>query len=600
MANPDIYVPWDGWRVKGSLGRGSFGTVYEIEKSEAGSTERKAMKVISISTDMIDDIYGSKYSVDTARKIAEESLASIRREYDIMYELRGNPNIVRCDDMKVVGHRDGIGCDVYIMMELLTPLQKSWRQDDISEEDVLALGKDICRALEACERHHLIHRDIKPQNILVTDNGTYKLGDFGTARTFENTTSATMAGTETYMAPEVLFRRKYGRDVDTYSLGLVMYRMLNRGQLPFIDPDKIPTPDERARSLQKRLNGEALPAPATGSRPLKAVVLKACSYDRRDRYASATDMLDDLFLAEDGTMPMFPETTEDRKTVVENTSTYAGEKTQKMPDDLRPGGRKGGGKGTGKSSGKGSGGKNVKGTPGLSKKWIAAIAAGVLAIVIILMNMGGQPDDPVSDTDTDTGTATEETAEDTSGDTGEAVSTEGVNTENFLTAFRNGNYDEAASWGSKNPEYVNEGVVLNMPSDISAAYESKAQEFANDPDGFYGYYGYTDIDNDGTPEMVLFTPGGEADKRLRIYTYDSGNVSLIAELSGGHTVVYAYPGHNGLVVEWAHMGEQAYSVISIEDGELRQEDFGSMQLAEGETAEDYLDPGNMVFMNTIE
>lgn len=473
-----------------------------------------------------------------------------------------------------------------------------------SEDQVIALGKDICNALEALARHHIIHRDIKPSNILVTKNGTYKLGDFGTARPFEHTTSATVAGTETYMAPEVLYRKKYGRDVDTYSLGLVMYRMLNNGRLPFLDTDDVPTPADRERALQRRLEGEALPAPATGSRALQAVVLKACSYNRKDRYATAADMRDDLLLAEEGTRHMFHDHEEDMDTVVEETVADAGERTQTMPGGMKPGSGKGGAKKTGgnggakrpggkagaKKTGGNAGAKKTsggdrKGLFGLSWKAMAKIAA-VTLIFAVFLTVLDMLDKPAPEPDPDPAPVEEE-----------VVSVEGTNTENFLNAFLSGNYDEAESWGSKNPEYADESTVLNMQTDISAAYESTAQQYANDPDGFTGSYGFTDIDNDGTPEMVLFTPGYEADKKLKIFTYDSGSVTEVGELSGSHSGVYAYPGHNGMVLGWGHMGYQAFSVVSIENGELKTKDYGSREITENE---DYSEPGNMVFMRTIE
>ena len=319
MAVTGIKVPWDGWKLVKPLGHGSYGKVYEIEKSGRGAEPggKAAMKVITIEGEMLDDVFGSQYDPETVRKICGESLNNIRREYDLMYELRNNPNIVRCDDMKVLSHDDGIGYDVYIMMELLTPLQKVWKTGEYNEEEVLRLGEDICRALCVCEQHKIIHRDIKPQNILVTDNGTYKLGDFGTARSFEHTASATMAGTETYMAPEVVRRERYGRDVDTYSLGLVMYRMLNNGQLPFLEAGKIPTAGDRAQSFQRRISGEPLPEPATGSQAIKAVVLKACAYDRNDRYSSAYEMLDDIIMAGERTLPFFLREDSDEETVVD-------------------------------------------------------------------------------------------------------------------------------------------------------------------------------------------------------------------------------------------------------------------------------------------
>ena len=105
-----------------------------------------------------------------------------------MKELQGQTNIVSCDDFAVVPRKDGIGGQIFIRMELLTPLKKATMQSMLSESEVIRLGKDICKALMLCEARHIIHRDIKPENILVSKFGDYKLGDFGVARVQDHTT----------------------------------------------------------------------------------------------------------------------------------------------------------------------------------------------------------------------------------------------------------------------------------------------------------------------------------------------------------------------------------------------------------------------------
>lgn len=86
--------------------------------------------------------------------------------------------------------------------------------------DVINLGIDICNALTECDRHAIVHRDIKPDNIFVSENGKYKLGDFGVSRTPEKTSGASRKGTESYMAPEIYKKQPYGKTVDLYSLEL--------------------------------------------------------------------------------------------------------------------------------------------------------------------------------------------------------------------------------------------------------------------------------------------------------------------------------------------------------------------------------------------
>ena len=172
-------------------------------------------------------------------------------------------------------------------MELLTPLLKYTRDHAMKRDDVVRLGIDMCRALELCKRHNIIHRDIKPENIFVSNNGKYKLGDFGIARTVEKTTGGgSKKGMYTYMAPEAYKGLPYGVTVDIYSLGIVLYRYLNNNRAPFLSlpPAQISHTDANM-ALERRMSGEAIPAPENADEQLAEIVLKACAYDPKARYA---------------------------------------------------------------------------------------------------------------------------------------------------------------------------------------------------------------------------------------------------------------------------------------------------------------------------
>ena len=289
-------IPFKDWRIVREIGRGSYGRVYEIERDFYGKTLKSAMKVIPIPTDegALDNLYGSGFDDKSVSTWCRQRLNDILSEYSLMESLKGYTNIVSVDDVEVVERKDSPGYYVYIRMELLTSLQRKLREVEFTEEDVIKLGKDICRALIICEEHKIIHRDIKPENIMVSEHGDYKLGDFGVARQLEHTMSATVAGSERYMAPEVIKREKYGRDVDTYSLGVVMYRLLNKRTMPFMKIGELPSAQDVSAAQARRLSGEPFPAPAEGSEELVRIVLKACSFDRANRYSSAADMLRDL------------------------------------------------------------------------------------------------------------------------------------------------------------------------------------------------------------------------------------------------------------------------------------------------------------------
>ena len=296
MNNYENQIPWKDWKIVHRLGGGGFGTVYEIERDFFGEEELAAMKVIRIPKEEsdLDDDYNSGMTEEEVREKYTYIQNYFSKEYQLMLEFKGHSNIVNCHDFSVVPNPDGPGCALYIRMELLKPLKEVLKTETFSEARIVQLGIDICRALEICERRDVIHRDIKPDNIMMSDFGNFKLGDFGIARTMEKTMSASMAGTDWYMAPEVAKKMKYGKSVDTYSLGLVLYWLLNDGRLPFVpEKDRISAKDMQA-AYRLRMQGKEIPEPKRGSRQLKAVVLKALSFEREKRYRSGKEMLEAL------------------------------------------------------------------------------------------------------------------------------------------------------------------------------------------------------------------------------------------------------------------------------------------------------------------
>ena len=288
---------WPGWETVRLIGRGSYGAVYEIRRSLGGEEERAAVKHMSIPQDEqeIRELRLAGYDDGSLRLHFDELKEKILQEYGTMARLKGCGNVVYCDDIRTTPHADGFGWDINLKMELLTPLLELLGRTQ-SENIALRLGRDMARALAACHREKVLHRDVKPQNIFVNREGSFKLGDFGVARTMEGTGSASArTGTFRYMAPEVYNGQHYGPRADLYSLGLVMYWLLNDRRSPFVPaPPALPRSEDEERSRQRRLRGELLPPPRHGSEELKKIVLKACAFDPQDRYASAEELLREL------------------------------------------------------------------------------------------------------------------------------------------------------------------------------------------------------------------------------------------------------------------------------------------------------------------
>ncbi len=289
-------IEWPGWETVDIIGRGNFGEVYEIQRTIHGRTEKAALKVIMIPRNMseINELRSEGYDDESLTQYFADSRDSIEGEYAVMADMKGHANIVYCDDILTVPSEDGYGWRIYIKMERLTPL-KVKRAEQMTEDDVIKLGVDICNALMFCEEQHIVHRDIKPENIFMSRDGNYKLGDFGIAKSMEGTMGGTKVGTYDYMSPEVYNNRPYGTKADMYSLGIVMYWLLNDQNVPFLNPAaKRPTPSEKTIARERRFAGEQIPPPKDGSDELKAIVLKACAYDPKDRFANAREMLDVL------------------------------------------------------------------------------------------------------------------------------------------------------------------------------------------------------------------------------------------------------------------------------------------------------------------
>ncbi len=281
------------WEIVGEpIGTGGFSKVYKIRKDDGvGGEYFSALKVITIpaSKDEYRLYVEDGYDDASIATIFKEQVTNIVSEFKMLSEFRGNTNIVSYEDHKVVPQPDGYSWHIFIRMELLTTLPAAYNKKPLTVKDAVKLGIDICNALILCERSNVIHRDIKPQNIFVNKYGDYKLGDFGIARTMDHTTRATKIGTPAYMAPEVFNGGTYNSNVDIYSLGMVLYWLLNERRLPFLPlPPVVPTDAQNNAAQNMRLRGTPLPEPKNGTPALKAAVLKACEFDPTKRFYTAT------------------------------------------------------------------------------------------------------------------------------------------------------------------------------------------------------------------------------------------------------------------------------------------------------------------------
>ena len=290
----EIEKVWPEWKVESQIGKGAFGSVYKAVRTDHGLTSTAAIKVLHIPQDdtEVNTLRSEGLDINATRTYLQGIVDDFVGEIQLMESLKGVQNIVSVEDYQVVERKDTLGWDIYIRMELLTPFDTWICSHKMSERDVLRMGVDICTALELCEKRSIIHRDIKPANIFVNDFGFFKLGDFGIARKLEATTgNLSKKGTYNYMAPEVARGAAYDGRVDIYSLGIVLYRLLNENRLPFLNSEQqLMDPNARKEALDRRLRGEPLPPPKDASPAAANLILCACAWDPDKRFRTASAM----------------------------------------------------------------------------------------------------------------------------------------------------------------------------------------------------------------------------------------------------------------------------------------------------------------------
>jgi len=262
------------WQIDKCIGKGSISTVYEAHHT--GSQYKSAIKVIHSSFQYFDIA-----KTDITHRVYDAS-QMVQLELDNMVGLKGTGYIVDYEDHDAVENSDG-SQDIIIRMELLQPLSDLLRSRTLSREEVIRLGIDICKALEFCDKNNVIHCDVKPSNIYVNKWGGYKLGDFSASTKSGEKRNSDLVGTLKYMAPEVYAGKPFSSNIDTYSLGLVMYELLDSG-----------SPVSKEAALYQRFSGAQLPRLPRADETLQSIILKACAYKPKDRFSSATEMLNEL------------------------------------------------------------------------------------------------------------------------------------------------------------------------------------------------------------------------------------------------------------------------------------------------------------------
>lgn len=300
-----------GYTVSEKLGSGAFGTVYKVVKTNAAGQYVRALKHITIPTEkqynsVLNSMGGD---VSKADSYFSQMLNNIVSEIRILNDLseKGVQHIVRYYENDISVTDAPRRYDIFILMEYLTPLEDYIQSRDFLVRDVIRLGLDVLYGLQSCHNNGVIHRDIKDDNIFVSENGEYKIGDFGVSKVLKDSSKAeSLKGTPNFLAPEVyLGKEGYTKSVDLYSLGIVLYRLLNYSRNPFLPrfPKQYFSQDEDA-AFEERMSGKIPALPSLGGDAIGRVIVKAIS-NSSERFQTADEFIEALELAIDNTPSEF-------------------------------------------------------------------------------------------------------------------------------------------------------------------------------------------------------------------------------------------------------------------------------------------------------
>ena len=199
-----------------------------------------------------------------------------------------HPNIVSVYDVSTSPEAD------YIVMELVDGIslkQYMEKKGVLNWKETLHFSMQIAKALEHAHSRGIVHRDIKPHNVMVLKNGSVKVTDFGIARIMSkgNTLTKEALGSVHYISPEQAKGSRVDNRSDLYSLGVVMYEMMT-GRPPYDGESPV------AVAIQHINGGAPMPSTLNPNIPggLEQIIMKAMAHDPNDRYESATAMLYDM------------------------------------------------------------------------------------------------------------------------------------------------------------------------------------------------------------------------------------------------------------------------------------------------------------------
>ncbi|MGZ4182403.1 MAG: protein kinase domain-containing protein, partial [Solirubrobacteraceae bacterium] len=257
------------YRLEARIGSGGMSTVYRA----LDETLERQVAIKLMNREVTSD---------------SDQLERFRREARAVAQL-SHPHIVGVID---AGEDEGRPYIVFEYVEGETLKERIRRNGRLPIAEAVAYGIEIARALGAAHARHIVHRDVKPQNVLIDDEGSAKVTDFGIARTLDEeglTADGRVLGTTDYVSPEQALGQDVTGQSDLYSLGIVLYEMVT-GEVPFRGENQVAV---AMKHVREEVPDVQVRRPEVSS-ALAAVIDTATAKHRQDRYADDAELIADL------------------------------------------------------------------------------------------------------------------------------------------------------------------------------------------------------------------------------------------------------------------------------------------------------------------
>ena len=257
------------YRLEARIGAGGMSTVYRA----LDETLQRQVAIKLMNREVTSD---------------SDQLERFRREARAVAQL-SHPHIVGVID---AGEDEGRPYIVFEYVEGETLKERIRRNGRLPIAEAVAYGIEIARALGAAHARHIVHRDVKPQNVLIDEEGSAKVTDFGIARTLDEeglTADGRVLGTTDYVSPEQALGQDVTGQSDLYSLGIVLYEMVT-GEVPFKGENQVAV---AMKHVREEIPDVQYRRPEVSS-ALAAVIDTATSKRRENRYADDAELIADL------------------------------------------------------------------------------------------------------------------------------------------------------------------------------------------------------------------------------------------------------------------------------------------------------------------